>query len=197
MAEIIMRTYATSQHAELTVARLMREGFADDAITLSAPQGAQRGWVVSVRSVFGMGRTATDILDRFNPIAGETHAGAGATRDPGLEAIHELSKDVSPGAISRLSGPVSPGAISSLSRWKDPGAIKRLSGYKSPGAISRLSRYTNPGAVARLSEARPSRSSISRLSSGWYFSSLFGLPLLTRSQGPIEPGDTLLTNSRD
>jgi hypothetical protein len=194
MAEI-MRTYATAQNAELTVERLVREGFADDAVTLSAPKGAQRGWVVSVRPPFGMGRTATDILDRFDPVAGETRGGSG--RDPGLESIHELSKAVSPGAISRLSGPVSPGAISSLSRWKDPGAIKRLSGYKSPGAISRLSRYTNPGAVARLSEARPSRSAISRLSSGWFFSNLFGLPLLTRSQGPIEPDSTLLTHSRD
>jgi len=189
------RTYATAENAHLTVERLVREGFDDDVITLTAPTGAQRGWVVSVRPVFGMGRKAADILDRFDPIAGG--ATAGATREPGLESIHQLSKSVSPGAISRLSGPVSPGAISRLSRWKDPGAIKRLSGYKSPGAIARLSRYTNPGAVARLSESTPSRGAISRLSSGWFFSNLFGLPLLTRHQGPIEPDDILLTRSRD
>ncbi len=192
---VMIRTYATAENSERTLKRLRREGFSEDSITASGPHGTQRGWVVSVRPAFGMGRTATDILDRFDPIAGETHAES--SRDPGLDSIHQWSKSVSPGAISKLSGPVAPGLISTLSRRKDPGAIKRLSGYKSPGAISRLSRSTNPGAVARLSEAKPARGAISRLSSGWYFSNLFGLPLLTRSQRPIEPDETLLTRSRD
>jgi hypothetical protein len=92
-----------------------------------------------------MGRTATEILDRFGPSAAPiTHE---REREPGLEAIHQLSK--------------------------------------APGAISRLSRSTSSGAI-------------SRQSSGWYFSSLFGLPLLTRSQAPLEPDATLLTQqSRD
>jgi len=192
MAEL-SRTYATSKDAQLTVERLRHAGFAEDSVKVSAPAAAHEGWVVRVSPVFGMGRIATDILDRFDPIA------AGSTesvRAPGTDTIHELSKSVSPGAISRLSGPVSPGAISRLSRWKDPGAIKRLSGYRSPGAIARLSRSTKPGAVARLSESKPATGAISRLSSGWYLSKLFGLPLLTDSQGPIEPDGTLLTGSR-
>jgi len=193
MAEIT-RTYANAENAERTALRLRREGFAPGSFTVSPPSGSSRGWTVSVRPVFGMGRIATDILDRFDPIAGSTHGDS--SRELGLETIHELSKSVSPGAISRLSGPVSPGAISRLSRWKDPGAIHRLSGTQSPGAISRLSRSRDPGAVKRLSEGKPSTGAISRLSSGWYFSSLFGLPLLTRRQAPMEPDQSLLTNSR-
>lgn len=112
-----------------------------------------------------------------------------------LDTISRLSGPVSPGAISHLSGRVSPGAISRLSGPVSPGAIARLSGRKSPGAISRLSGHTSPGAISRLSSPRPV-GSIARLSSGFYVSNLLGLPLLTRSQAPLEPDKSLLTSDR-
>lgn len=112
-------------------------------------------------------------------------------RSADLETISRLSGPISAGAISRLSGPVSPGAISALSGRRSPGAIAALSGPKSPGAISRLSGPVSPGAISRLSAPRPPRT-IARLSAGFYVSNLFGLPLLTRSQAPLEPQDSLL-----
>lgn len=112
-----------------------------------------------------------------------------------LELISELSGKVSPGAISGLSGPVSPGAISRLSAWKSPGAISKLSGHVSPGAIARLSGHTSPGAISRLSAPRPV-DAIANLSAGFFVSNLFGLPLLTRSQAPLEPEDSLLISDR-
>jgi hypothetical protein len=112
-----------------------------------------------------------------------------------LELISQLSGHASPGAISRLSGPVSPGAISTLSRWRSPGAISTLSGHVSPGAISRLSGRTSPGAISRLSAPRPV-GAIANLSAGFFVSHVFGLPLLTRSQAPLEPDDSLLTSDR-
>jgi hypothetical protein len=116
-----------------------------------------------------------------------------AERRADVGMIAQLSGYVSPGAISRLSGPVSPGAIATLSRWVSPGAIAKLSAYKSPGAIARLSGYKSPGAIARLSSSKPV-GAIASLSEGFYVSKLFGLPLLTRSQAPLEPDDTLLTS---
>jgi hypothetical protein len=112
-------------------------------------------------------------------------------RSPELESISRLSGPVNPGAISELSSPKSPGAVASLSGWKSPGAISRLSGRKSPGAISRLSGPKSPGAIAALSRPR-TVGSIGSLSAGFYVSKLFGLPLLTRSQGPSEPDESLL-----
>jgi hypothetical protein len=113
-------------------------------------------------------------------------------RYPDVGLISQLSGHVSPGAIRSLSGPVSPGAISRLSAWRSPGAISKLSGHKSPGAISRLSSWKSPGAISRLSAPGPV-GSIARLSDGFFVSKLIGLPLLTRSQGPLEPDSTLLT----
>ncbi len=112
-----------------------------------------------------------------------------------LEAISQLSGPVSPGAIARLSGRVSPGAISTLSRWRSPGAISKLSRHVSPGAISRLSGHISPGAISRLSAPHPV-GAIASLSAGFFVSHLFGLPLLTRSQAPLEPDNTLLTSNR-
>jgi hypothetical protein len=120
-----------------------------------------------------------------------THAAHATHREPGVEAIADLSGPKSPGAISDLSGPVrpgaiaslsghvSPGAISRLSRWVSPGAISRLSGRVSPGTISRLSRWVSPGAISRLS-GPTNPGVIASMASGWYVSRLFGLPLLTR-----------------
>jgi hypothetical protein len=116
-------------------------------------------------------------------------------RSQELEVIAQLSGHVSPGAIARLSGPVPPGAISTLSGWRSPGAISRLSGHVSPGAISRLSGPTSPGAISRLSAPRPV-GAIANLSAGFFVSHLFSLPLLTRSQAPLEPDESLLTSSR-
>jgi len=116
-------------------------------------------------------------------------------RSPTLDVISRLSGPVSHGAISSLSGHKAPGAISSLSRWKSPGAISKLSGYKSPGAISRLSAPKSPGAIAGLSGSRPV-GSIAALSGGFYVSHLLGLPLLTRSQSPSQPDDSLLIPER-
>jgi hypothetical protein len=116
-------------------------------------------------------------------------------RSDTLDLIARLSGPVSPGAIAALSGRKSPGAISSLSGRRSPGAITRLSGHKSPGAISRLSGRQSPGAIATLSAPRPVRA-IASLSAGFYVSTLFGLPLLTRSQAPSEPDDTLLIPER-
>jgi len=112
-----------------------------------------------------------------------------------LDLISQLSGPVSPGAISRLSGPVSPGAISRLSGWRSPGAISKLSGHVSPGAISRLSAHKSPGAISRLSAPRPV-GAIANLSAGFFVSTVFGLPLLTRSQAPVEPDDSLLISDR-
>lgn len=112
-----------------------------------------------------------------------------------LDLISELSGHVSPGAISGLSGPESPGAISTLSGWKSPGAISKLSGHVSPGAIARLSGHASPGAISRLSAPRPV-GAIANLSAGFFVSNLFGLPLLTRSQAPLEPEDSLLISDR-
>jgi hypothetical protein len=108
-----------------------------------------------------------------------------------LDMIARLSGPVSPGAISVLSGHKSPGAISSLSGRRSPGAISKLSGPVSPAAISRLSAHKSPGAICELSKPRPV-GAISKLSGGFYVSNLFGLPLLTRSQSPTEPDDSLL-----
>jgi len=69
--------------------------------------------------------------------------------------------------------------------------ISQLSGPVSPGAISRLSGHTSPGAISQLSAPRPV-GAIARLSAGFYASKWFGLPLLTRSQEPLEPDDSLL-----
>lgn len=116
-------------------------------------------------------------------------------RSQELEVISQLSGPVSPGAITRLSGPVSPGAISTLSGRRSPGAISKLSGHVPPGAISRLSGHTSPGAISRLSAPRPV-GAIANLSAGFFVSHLIGLPLLTRSQAPLEPDDSLLTSNR-
>jgi hypothetical protein len=121
--------------------------------------------------------------------------GTGAQGSAELDLISQLSGHVSPGAISRLSGPVSPGAISALSGPRSPGAISKLSGHISPGAISRLSGRKSPGAISRLSAPRPV-GAIANLSAGFFVSNLFGLPLLTRSQAPLEPDASLLTPDR-
>jgi len=113
------------------------------------------------------------------------------THSAELGLISQLSGPVSPGAIRRLSGPVAPGAIATLSRRVSPGAIAKLSGHVSPGAISRLSRPKSPGAVASLSAPRPV-GAIANLSAGFFVSNLLRLPLLTRSQAPLEPDNSLL-----
>jgi len=53
----------------------------------------------------------------------------------------------------------------------------------------------NYGAIATLSGRRPV-GSIARLSAGWFASNIFGLPLLTRSQAPLEPDEPLLISDR-
>jgi hypothetical protein len=188
----ITRAYHTAENAELAVKRLKLEGFTDNLITSSPPGAQERRWMVSICPPFGMGGVATEILDRFNPVgASVLHQ---RDPEPGLESISRLSAYKSPGAISSLSRSRSPGAISALSRSRSPVAISTLSRWKSPGAISRLSRPKSPGAISRLSKSSPPHA-VSRLSAGWYFSNLIGLPLLTRSQAPIEPEASLLTNS--
>ncbi len=114
-------------------------------------------------------------------------------RSAELDLISRLSGHVSPGAISRLSGPVSPGAISKLSGWRPPGAISLLSRRQSPGAIARLSGHKSPGAISSLSAPRPVGAT-ANLSAGFFVSNWIGLPLLTRSQAPLEPDETLLTS---
>jgi hypothetical protein len=141
-------------------------------------------------SAGGDDRASTPSL---SPRGHDGHGGYQHSAEVGL--IAQLSGPVSPGAISRLSGPVAPGAIARLSGWRSPGAISKLSGYKSPGAIARLSGYKSPGAISRLSRSRPV-GAIASLSAGFFVSKLFGLPLLTRSQAPLEPDNTLLTSNR-
>jgi hypothetical protein len=91
-------------------------------------------------------------------------------------------------------------ALSAIYEGGQPSAeldlISQLSGTVSPGAISRLSGPVSPGAIARLSAPR-SVGPIANLSAGFYVSSLFGLPLLTRSQAPLETDDSLLTSDRN
>ena len=139
---------------------------------------------------FGMSHpsTATAYTDtRATPY----RTGAEFSRSADVGAIGDLSGHVSPGAISEFSQRVSPGAISRLSGPISPGAISRLSAPVPPGAISRLSGHKSPGAISKLSAA-PALGSIPRLSTGWFVSNLFGLPLLTRTQSPLEPDSTLL-----
>jgi len=174
MAEIT-RIYGSRASAEAAVHQLRAAGFTDDMVKFTPYAAHHNHWAVGVRAPWGSGHAATTILDEHHPVA------AFASRDhsPNVGSIARLSAPKSPGAISELSGYKSPGAISSLSASKSPGAISRLSGYTAPGAISRLSRGSAPGAIAKLSSA-PSTGAVSRLSNGWYFSSLFGLPLLVR-----------------
>ena len=101
----------------------------------------------------------------------EYEANTGVAHSPDFGAIAELSSHVLPGSISEFSRPVSPGAIS------------RLSGHKNPGAISTLSAPRLVGSIAHLS-------------AGWLASNIVGLPLLTRSQAPLEPDETLLISDR-
>ena len=145
-------------------------------------------------------RGGTSAFARSGPHRGGVAARDGgyrepAMRSPELELISRLSGPVDPGAIRRLSGPVSPGAIARLSGRRSPGAIAKLSGHVSPGAISRLSGPKSPGAISRLSAPRPV-GSIRTLSAGFYVSTLFGLPLLTRSPKPLEPDGSLLAPDR-
>jgi hypothetical protein len=192
----ITRTYASADNAARAVKRLKAEGFTDDLMTLSGPGASaatEPRWTVSVRPPFGMGRTATELMDRFEPVAGPVSYERDP--DPDLQSISRLSRSVSPGAIAELSRCKPTGAISSLSRAKSPGAISRLSRSRSPGSVARLSRTKPPGAISRLSRASHS-GSIAALSAGWYFSKLLGLPLLTKSQKPVEPDDSLLVHER-
>ncbi len=184
--------YDHAVNAERAFNALKAQGFLDESFGLVAPTAAQRLWIVTIRPPFGTGGIATEILDSFSPIARTIHHQR--DREPGLDAIARLSGPVSPGAIATLSRSRSPGAISTLSRSRSPGAISTLSRSRSPGAISRLSRSRSPGAISTLSRSRPT-GAISRLSAGWFLSNLFGLPLLTRSQGPIEPDDSLVGRS--
>ncbi len=196
----LTRTYATGANAESTVSRLQSIGFTEDMLHVAKPDSSQQVWSVSVEFPFGMGRTVTDILDRFDPIEsrpqyapGANYGARGATspfhgrpasRDPDLESISRLSQPKPVGAIRELSKWKSPGAISRLSQPKPVGAIAKLSGRVNPGAISRLSAPKPVGAIASLSG--PTRSAtIARLSAGWELSKVFGIPLLTRSQAPI------------
>ncbi len=188
----ISRLYLSAENAERAVTQLRWEGFTDDLITFTPPVAHERRWQVTIRPPFGMGRVATEALDRFSPVGSSVVYERERSRE--LELIARLSGYKSPGAISSLSRHKSPGAISTLSRRRSPGAISTLSRSKPPGAIARLSRSKSPGAISRLSAAS-SAGAISRLSAGWYFSNLFGLPLLTRSQAPIEPDNTLLTGA--
>jgi hypothetical protein len=204
------RVYDTAENAERTIRRLQSVGFTDDMIHATAPAPREHGWTVTVEFPFGMGRTVEDILDRFNPIsatAGASHqgnAGVHATafghgarhsREPGLEAISQLSQPKPVGAIREFSAPKSPGSISRLSGRVSAGAVAKLSRRVSPGAISRLSQPKPVGSIATLSRPRGS-ASIARLSAGWQLSSLFGIPLLTRSQAPVEPDSTLLVDTK-
>jgi hypothetical protein len=169
MAEII-RSYGSAESAQAAVKKLHAAGFTDAAITMYA---------VGVRPPYGFGEAAAKILDA----SGAIDSGAPSDRnlDPTLAAISELSKTPSPGYISALSAPIPPGSISSLSGRRSPGSISSLSQTRRSAAISSLSGRRSAGSVARLSG--PTRSgSISSLSSGWSFSGLFGLPLLTRYQ---------------
>jgi len=204
------RAYATAENAERTVARLQSIGFSDDMLHVSKPGPSQQVWSVTVEFPFGMGRTVTDILDRFDPIeaasgypsganygtgAASPFHGKPASREPDLESISRLSQPKPVGAIRELSKWKSPGAISRLSQPKPVGAIAKLSGRVNPGVISRLSQPKPVGAIASLSG--PTRSAtIARLSAGWELSKVLGIPLLTRSQAPLEPDSTLLVDTR-
>jgi hypothetical protein len=182
-------SYASLDDARLTVTQLQAEGFPRDSIDLESIAGDNRNATVTVRPPLGMSREATEILQRRRPV----HYTVRQARHRGVsvELISLLSGPVSPGAISGLSGPVSPGSIRKLSGSVTPGAIRKLSGPvspgairtlsgpKSPGAIATLSGPKSPGAISRLSRPKPV-GAISRLSAGWYFSELFGLPLLVR-----------------
>jgi hypothetical protein len=187
----ITRLYDSADNAERAVARLRWEGFTDDLIVSSPASTQERLWKVSIRPPFGMGGVATEILDRFKPVGSSVVYER--ERGSDLESIASLSGSKSPGAISELSRSKPAGAISTLSRWRSPGAISSLSRSKLSGAIARLSRSKPAGAISRLSQSHGA-GSVARLSGGWYFSKLFGLPLLTQSQGPIEPDRTLLTD---
>lgn len=205
------RAYDSAENAERTIQRLKYEGFTDDMIQVTRPGPTQHGWSVTVEFPFGMGRTVTDILERYDPI----EAGSGYASSPtvgargagtGSHARHSREPDLE--TISRLSAPKPVGAIRELSAWKSPGAISRLSGRVSPGSVATLSRRVSPGAISRLSQPKPVGSiaklsqpsrdaSIARLSAGWQLSNVFGIPLLTRSQAPVEPDSTLLVNTRN
>jgi hypothetical protein len=201
------KVYDKPAKVEAAILRLRQEGFTDDSLHVATPTAQRQEWVLTVHYVFGMGRRVTDILDRdvsfpetveyeqrqtqSTYAAYSTHSTHSMHREPGVEAIADLSGPKSPGAISELSGPVrpgaiaslsghvSPGAISRLSRWVSPGTISRLSGRVSPGSISRLSRWVSPGAISRLS-GPTNPGAVASMASGWYVSRLLGLPLLTR-----------------
>jgi hypothetical protein len=206
----LTRAYASAENAERTVSRLKSLGFSDDMLHVAKPGTARQVWSVSVEFPFGMGRTVTDILDRFDPIEGSDHAlgadygargmatpfhGRAASREPDLESISRLSQPKPVGAIRELSKSKSPGAISRLSQPKPVGAIAKWSGRVNPGSISRLSGPRPVGAIAPLSG--PTRSAtIAQLSAGWALSKVFGIPLLTRSQAPLEPDSSLLAGTR-
>jgi hypothetical protein len=64
----ITRFYSSAENAEGAAAKLRWEGFTDDLITFAPPIGPERRWKVSIRSPFGMGRVATEALDRFSPV---------------------------------------------------------------------------------------------------------------------------------
>lgn len=148
-------------------------------------------------SIYKGGRSASSSVDRRpsgeipDYLSTDYRVRTHVERSTTLDAIARLSGPVSPGPIAELSGPKSPGAIASLSGSRSPGVIAKLSGHKSPGAISRLSGPKSPGAIAELSKSGQA-GTIAKLSGGFYVSHLFGLPLLTRSQSPSEPDDSLL-----
>ncbi len=187
------RAYDSAENAERTILRLKSEGFTNDLIHVSAPGPREHGWVVTVEFPFGMGRTVTEILERFDPIESSPHHRArnqGRTgrhpRDPDLETISRLSQPKPVGEIARLSASKSPGAISRLSGRVSPGSIAALSRRVTPGAISRLSQPKPVGAIRELSRPRGS-ATIARLSAGWELSGALGIPLLTRSKPPRSP----------
>jgi hypothetical protein len=180
----ITRFYKSSEDAEQAVEALRRVGYTDDLIKVTPH------WAVEVRAPFGKGQAATNILERSHTV--DTGSRYEQPREPGLDTISWLSRDPDPGSIPALSGRRSPGAISTLSGRRSPGAIATLSGRKSPGAISKLSGRKSPGAISALSKDR-STGAIARLSAGWFPSRIFG-PLLTDSQSPIEPSETLLVD---
>lgn len=213
MAEII-RHYASVEHAEGALEKLRAAGLSDatgptpvsSPQDVATPQGAASAagttWRISVRPPFGTAQRAIDIVDAFGPTAPASsrhHQGMqrdhGYERDhgPGIDAISRLSGPVSPGSISSLSGSVDARAIAAASRSRPVGAIATLSGRRSAGSISKLSGHVSPGAISRLSQPGAS-GAIAGMSSGWYASRLLGLPLLTESQAPLEPDESLLTD---
>lgn len=190
MSETITRIYGTAENAQAAVQRLKSFGFTDEAISFRRGSGVAAGaaadqWSVSVRPLFGMGRLATELLDRFNPI------GAVSDRDdePEPGTISWLSRSVWPGSISRLSGPVSSRTITHLSRRVSPGPISKLSGPVSHGVISRLSGRRSTGAISRLSgPVRPG--AVANMSGPIGKSAISGL------SGPVPAGMTACLSRR-